>query len=101
GRDVQFDWAEFLDGVQVGGNELWRRQSLAALERLVPLSADDRPRQHAASFLFGWVIPRLVATGGGFAQHAERIQEALGEGALSRDQRLRQSLRTLGWEGEE
>jgi hypothetical protein len=97
GKDEEFDADALIEGVLPAGNALWERQAAAALSLLIPLSSDTRPRQHVASFLFGWVVPRLVATGGDLAQHADRLEEALGQEGLSLDQRLVRQLRGLGW----
>ena len=68
------DWADLIDELFPAANILWERQAQAALRRLAALTDPERPGQPDASFLFGWVIPRLLASGVQLDSFAERFQ---------------------------
>ncbi|MHB1426485.1 MAG: hypothetical protein ACYC3I_25265 [Gemmataceae bacterium] len=67
------EWADLIDELFDAGNVVWERQARAALRRLAALAESGRPAQAGASFLFGWILPRLFASGAQPAAFGERF----------------------------
>lgn len=90
------EWADLIDELFDAGNVLWERQARAALRRLAALVEPDRIAQANASFLFGWILPRLLVSGAQPAAFAERFGEGFLHDAVAIDQRLQRLLRAHG-----
>jgi hypothetical protein len=98
--DEPEEWAELIDGLFAAENILWERQARAALRRLQSLADPERSAQPGASFLFGWVLPRLLGPGGEFASLADRFHDGVLHEAAAADQRVQRLLSAHGaWEG--
>jgi hypothetical protein len=96
-KDADELWDDLLDELFQGVNGLWDRQSKAAYRRLVSLGNPERPASTTASFLFGWVIPRYIASGGAVADRADSFRTDQVKEAAADDQRLRRLLLAAGW----
>jgi hypothetical protein len=90
------DWPDLIEELFAAGNILWERQARAALRRLVALAEPDRAAQASASFLFGWVLPRLLASDLQPAAFAERFGEGILHEAVGADQRVKRLLHAHG-----
>jgi hypothetical protein len=90
------EWADLIEELFDAGNVLWERQARAALRRLAALAESSRPGQPSASFLFGWILPRLLAYGTQPAAFAERFNEGFLHDAVAADQRLQRLLQAHG-----
>lgn len=90
------EWADVIDDFFDAGNVLWERQARAALRRLAALAEPDRTAQANASFLFGWILPRLMASGAQPAEFAARFGEGFLHDAVAADQRLQRLLHAQG-----
>jgi hypothetical protein len=92
-------WDEVIKSTSPHPGGLWPGTATAVLKRLAGLSLLVKGTQPATSFLYGWLVPRLLAFPAPLSDRKEAIRSALPQG--SPDPRVVAVLAAHGIEGDQ
>jgi hypothetical protein len=95
--DQDVSWEDALEKTFQKGCVVWERFARVTMRRLRPLLASRPAAQPHASFAFGWVVPRYLASGADYVSGPLTFPEGLPiEDLIRADQRLYRLLNSAG-----